>query len=65
MSDPEEKSGATRPFIHMHFKCCNVYARVYLNHDGTAFAGHCPRCAAPIRIPTGPHGSDAIFWSVE
>lgn len=65
MNNSGEKSDTVRPFIHMHFKCCNVYARVYLNHDGTAYAGHCPRCAAPIRIPVAPGGSDAKFWSAE
>jgi hypothetical protein len=33
-----------RPFIGIVFKCCNVYARVYLNRTKTAFEGICPRC---------------------
>ena len=32
-----------RQHINVHFKCCNVYARVYLDAKGEAFAGHCPR----------------------
>ena len=53
-----------RPFIGVRFSCCGAYARVYLNHKGTAYAGHCPKCAAPIRIKVGPGGSHSRFWEV-
>ena len=54
-----------RPFIGMYFKCCNVYCRVYLNKDGTAFCGHCPKCAAPVRIAVSPDGDPGRFWTAE
>lgn len=59
---PEKKP---RPSISMLFKCCNVYARVYLNQQGDAYAGHCPRCARPVRLKAAPGGSRARFWTVE
>mgnify|MGYP006290913605 CR=1 FL=1 len=54
-----------RPYIGMYFKCCNVYRRVYLNAQGTAFVGHCPRCGARTEIRVGPGGSSSRFWSAE
>lgn len=53
-----------RPHINVHFKCCNVYARVYLDAKGGAFAGHCPRCATPVRLEVSDDGDPGRFWSV-
>lgn len=60
MSMAEEKQ---RPFIGMHFKCCNVYCRIYLTATGDAYAGHCPKCARPVRLKVAAGGSKAKFWS--
>jgi hypothetical protein len=49
----------------MKFECCNAYARIYLNHDGTAFTGHCPKCAKSVTIKVSEHGSKRKFWSTE
>ena len=65
---PPEKNEAprpARPFLGLHFKCCGVYSRIYLNATGTAFAGHCPRCARPVRIRVGEEGSSSRFWTAE
>jgi hypothetical protein len=34
----------------MLFRCCGVYARLYLRSDGQAYAGRCPKCANPVSI---------------
>src|SRR3712207_2539029 len=37
------KSGAgqgSRPFVGMHFTCCDIYTRIYLNSERTMFYGH-------------------------
>lgn len=66
-SDPpgENSAGTTRRFLGIHFACCGVYARVYVNRDGTAYVGRCPRCARPVRFEIGPGGSDSRFFTVQ
>jgi hypothetical protein len=54
-----------RPFIGMYFKCCHVYARIYLNRQGTAFVGWCPKCACRAEVRVSPHGSKDRFFTAE
>lgn len=54
-----------RPFLSIYFKCCNAYARIYRNREGTAYAGNCPKCARPARVPIGPGGSSSRFFTAE
>ena len=51
-------------YLGVHFECCDVYARVYANLDGSAYVGHCPRCAKRVRFRIGPDGVDARFFRV-
>ncbi len=53
-----------REFIGVMFECCNVYVRVYLNKEGTAYAARCPRCGRPLKVEISPDGSDSRFFSV-
>jgi hypothetical protein len=59
-----EKGGETRRFLGVRFACCEVYARIYLNRDGTAYVGNCPRCAKQVRFRVGPGGTGARFFTV-
>jgi hypothetical protein len=51
-----------RPWLAVHWRCCGVYSRVYRNRQGTAYRGHCPRCAKPIRVKVSPSGTRDRFF---
>ena len=65
--NPDRKASGPssgRPFLGIQFACCSVYARIYINRDGTAYEGYCPRCSRPVRLRIGPGGTDARFFTV-
>jgi len=58
------KAPATgRRFVGVQFTCCDVYSRVYINRDETAYEGNCPKCAKRVRLTIGPGGTDARFFT--
>ena len=66
-SDPEEEQtsggGTKRRFVGVHFACCSVYTRVYINRDGTAYSGYCLRCNRHVQLGIGPGGTDRHFFT--
>jgi hypothetical protein len=58
-----EQASHARRFVGVRFDCCSVYTRVYVNRDGTAYEGRCPRCARAVRLSIGPGGTDARFFT--
>jgi hypothetical protein len=62
LNDPNSKA-AGRRFVGIHFACCDIYTRVYVNRDETAYEGRCPRCARPVRLKIGPGGTSSRFFS--
>ena len=64
--DIVENSGqpAGRPFLSVHFACCNVYQRIYRNADGKSYQGRCPRCGKPVKFEVGPGGTDCRSFTV-
>jgi len=54
---------AKRRFVGIQFACCDVYTRVYVNRDETAYEGHCPKCSKRVRLEIGPGGTDARFFT--
>jgi hypothetical protein len=68
VSDPIRQSTGrpdVRRYVGVHFSCCDVYTRVYVNRGRSAYVGHCPCCARQVRFRIGPGGTDARFFRVE
>ncbi len=53
-----------KKFLGVHFVCCDVYSRIYLKHDKSAYVGHCPRCVKRVQFQVGSGGSDSRFFAV-
>lgn len=51
-----------KKFVGVRFHCCSLYVRVYVNKDGTAYEGRCPKCAKPVRLKIGEGGTSNRFF---
>lgn len=56
-------SSTSRRFVGIHFACCDVYTRVYVNRDQTAYEGNCPKCAKRVRLRIGPDSTKSRFFT--
>jgi hypothetical protein len=52
-----------RAWIAVHWRCCNVYNRLYKNAAGTAYTGRCPRCGKSATANVGAGGTDQRFFT--
>jgi hypothetical protein len=62
-ADASSTTNNTRKFVSIHFVCCNIYHRIYINRQQTAYVGHCPRCSHRVELKIGPEGSNSRFFT--
>ena len=65
MPDAKNASSSSlkgRPFVGILFECCNVYQRIYLNKERTAFRGGCPKCGKRVEVLVDPNGEKERFF---
>lgn len=58
----DKKKREPRKFIGVLFECCNVYTRVYINRQGTAYVGWCPKCARKAEVKIDPKGTSSRIF---
>jgi hypothetical protein len=62
--DPRKATaGVARRFVGVHFACCDVYSRVYINRENSAYIGYCPRCTRRVELKIGPGGTNSRFFT--
>ena len=52
-----------RKFLGIHYQCCNVYARAYIDKEGKKYVGSCPRCRKRVEVKVGKGGTNARFFN--
>lgn len=49
-------------FLGVRFATCNTYGRLYLNDDGDAYVGRCPKCFTPFTVRVGEGGTESRMF---
>jgi len=55
----------SKQFVGIRFDCCNIYNRIYMNKEKTAYEGRCPKCLRKISIKIGKDGVSTRFFSAK
>jgi hypothetical protein len=60
----DARTTGARPFLSVHFACCNIYLRIYRSPDGQSYQGRCPKCAKPVHFTVGQDGITSRFFRI-
>jgi hypothetical protein len=53
----------SRKFLGVHYQCCNVYSRAYVDKDGKKYTGSCPGCGKRVEVKIGKGGTSTRFFT--
>lgn len=51
-----------KKFLGVRFASCRSYGRLYLNDDGTAYVGRCPKCYTSFAVRVGAGGTESRMF---
>lgn len=61
----ESAARPPRVWVSVHFRCCNVYQRVYFARGAVEAVGRCPSCLREIRFRLDENAEPGRFFSAE
>ena len=61
--DNDTSAGPTNPHLGIHFACCSVYARIYLDRSKEYYQGRCPSCLRTVTVGIDPGGSEMRMFT--
>ncbi len=59
----EPEASRDRFWVSVHFRCCNVYQRVYFRKGAGETTGRCPRCLREVHFELSEDGDPDRFFS--
>ena len=64
-AEPATDQPTPRPYLSVHFTCCNIYLRIYRTPDNKSYKGHCPRCNKQVTFTVAATGTSSRIFRVE
>ncbi len=61
----EEPASRDRYWVSVHYRCCNVYQRVYFPRGSHFATGRCPRCLREVSFQLTEEGEHGRFFTAE
>ena len=59
----ETEGARGRFWVSVHYRCCNIYQRVYFKKGTQSASGRCPRCLREVSFELTEDGERGRFFS--